>query len=373
MSNVFNNRRIAALSCAAAIGAGAFVVPSAKAATVEKPENGVCKFNMNSAERAYLDSLPHNVSTGDSAIRDRWLNAFERAFPQAAPVTEEFLELAASPSYVNLLNRNPEANTKIWVNKYVDQGIDASIAEFYFTYGPWNNVTTSGHDGYDFEALWGPITAAAKDGVIKAPSRDDRYPETQRIPDREGLIEAKTARFPSAPKDQITAWVDAYNSTEETSQARRVAEFQLAFDDARKACAQGGGIVLLPTDGTNPDKAKTQPSEPTAPATAQGEQVSKPTTSYSATTPTPKPTPKPGSTSTTVTVNANGTSTSVTTTSGHSESINVSATTSRDVSANSGASNTSKSTGSGTGAVIGIIVVLLVVLGGAGAAYAMMQ
>ena len=328
---------------------------------------------MNSAERAYLDSLPHNVSTSDSAIRDRWLNAFERAFPQAAPVTEEFLEMAASPTYVNLLNRNPETNTKVWVNKYVDQGIDASIAEFYFTYGPWNNVTTSGHDGYDFEALWGPITAAAKDGVIKAPSRDDRYPETQRIPDREGLIEAKTARFPSAPKDQITAWVDAYNSTEETSQARRVAEFQLAFDDARKACAQGGGIVLLPTDGTNPDKAKTQPSEPTAPATAQGQQVSKPTTSYSATTPTPKPTPKPGSTSTTVTVNANGTSTSVTTTSGHSESINVSATTSRDVSANSGASNTSKSTGSSTGAVIGIIVVLLVVLGGAGAAFAMMQ
>ena len=326
---MFENRRIVALTCAAATAAAVVVVPSAGAATVGQPSDGVCSFNVNNAERKYIETLDRGVGIGAVDERTRWASAFEQLYPAAPEVVAPFLELF-NGSYMNYFNSNLDSNIETWAQRVAEgTGADIDSSRMYFTQ-VWNSAAVSGHQSFDMTMYWGVIDNAITTGEITVPVRDG-FAEFELIPQRDELIAQQTRDYPAMPKDKVKAWVDAYEQLPDVKQARRVARLMVAFEEARNTCSDGGGVALLPTDGPNPDTPTTTPSSNTSTA------------------------PKTSNATTTV---SNNTMTNIT----------VSQTTrksDREVKATSGGSSAS------TGVIIGVIVAILVALGAAGAAFAL--
>lgn len=336
---MLKNRRIAALTCAVATAAAAFVVPSAGAATVGEPSDGVCSLKVNDAERKYIDSLDRSVGVGASDERARWASAFEQLYPAAPDTVAPFLELFTG-SYVTYFNSNLEANIENWAQRVAeDTGADIDSSRAYFTQ-VWNSAAVSDHQAFDMTKYWNIIDTAVSNGEITVPARDG-FAEFALIPDREGLVEQQSRDYPAMPKDQVEAWVDAYEQLPDVKQARRVARLMVAFEEARQTCAAGGGNALLPTDGPNPDLQTTTPSTSVYKTPAQ----------------------QPGRTndSVTHTVTNGNVTTTVTT---NMKNISVSQTTHRT-------EQTANTTSGGSSASTGVIVAILVALGAAGAAFAL--
>ena len=327
---MFENRRIVALTCAAATAAAVVVVPSAGAATVGQPSDGVCSFNVNNAERKYIETLDRGVGIGAVDERTRWASAFEQLYPAAPEVVAPFLELF-NGSYMNYFNSNLDSNIETWAQRVAEgTGADIDSSRMYFTQ-VWNSAAVSGHQSFDMTMYWGVIDNAITTGEITVPVRDG-FAEFELIPQRDELIAQQTRDYPAMPKDKVKAWVDAYEQLPDVKQARRVARLMVAFEEARNTCSAGGGVALLPTDGPNPDTLTT-------------------------TTPSSNTSKAPQTSNATTTV-SNNTMTNIT----------VSQTTrksDREVKATSGGSSAS------TGVIIGVIVAILVALGAAGAAFAL--
>ena len=327
---MFENRRIVALTCAAATAAAVVVVPSAGAATVGQPSDGVCSFKVNNAERKYIETLDRGVGIGAVDERTRWASAFEQLYPAAPEVVAPFLELF-NGSYMNYFNSNLDSNIETWAQRVAEgTGADIDSSRMYFTQ-VWNSAAVSGHQSFDMTMYWGVIDNAITTGEITVPVRDG-FAEFELIPQRDELIAQQTRDYPAMPKDKVKAWVDAYEQLPDVKQARRVARLMVAFEEARNTCSAGGGVALFPTDGPNPDTLTT-------------------------TTPSSNTSTAPQTSNATTTV-SNNTMTNIT----------VSQTTrksDREVKATSGGFSAS------TGVIIGVIVAILVALGAAGAAFAL--
>ena len=345
LSSVLNNRRIAALTCATATAVAALAVPSAGAATVGAPNEGVCSLKVNDAEREYIDTLDRNVGLGASDERERWSRAFEQTFPGASSIAAEFRDLFTG-SYVSVFNSNHEENIERWAQRIsAETGADLKASSDYFT-EVWGSAASSDHAGFNMSVYWNTLDQALASGTITVPTRDG-FEEFRTVPNREELLAQRAEKFPDMPNDQLAKWVDAYDSLPDVKQARRVAALMVAFEDARKTCALGGGTALLPTDGPNPDASKVQKT-PTAPVPPAREGNSRETVTHTITN---------GNVSTTVTSD----STSVT-------NLSVSATVQKANAPQPASGGSSAS----PGVVIGVIVAFLVALGAAGAAFALM-
>lgn len=319
LSDVLNNRRITALTLTVATAAAALSVPSAGATTVGEPQDGVCTFTMNAAEKDFASSLPRTLSPDPVQDTQHWIDAFEVAFPQAEPISQEFVDLFQG-SYVSVFNNDLENNFDRWAQRYVDAGIDEPAARWYFVQ-LWNSKALSDHTGMDIAAFWSDVDTAMTHGEISGLTGQEPYRKIELTQDAK-LTEAQ-AQMSVAQRDK---WVAAYKASPGVIDAGRVAKFRDAFIDARDTCTNGGGVVLLPTDGANPDA-------PTAPTT----------------TPTAAP-PQNGELKTQY----------------NKVSISVSQTVNKSAPANQ------SNSGSSTGAIVGIVIALLVILGGgAAAAFAM--
>ena len=341
---MLKNRRIVALTCAVATAAAAFVVPSAGAATVGEPSDGVCSLKVNDAERKYIDSLDRSVGIGASDERARWASAFEELYPTAPDTVAPFLELFTG-SYVTYFNSNLEANIEMWAQRVAeDTGADIDSSRAYFTQ-VWNSAAVSDHQAFDMTKYWDIIDTAVSNGEITVPARDG-FAEFALIPDREGLVEQQSRDYPAMPKDQVEAWVDAYEQLPDVKQARRVSRLMVAFEEARQTCAAGGGNALLPTDGPNPDLQTTTPSTSVYKTPAQ----------------------QPGRTNDSVTHTVTNGNVTTTVTTSRMTNISVSQTTHRTEQTMEAASGGSSAS---TGVIIGVIVAILVALGAAGAAFAL--
>ena len=309
-----------------------------------EPSDGVCSLKVNDAERKYIDSLDRSVGVGATDERARWASAFEKLYPTAPETVAPFMELYHG-SYVTYFNSNLDANIEMWAQRVAeDTGADIDSSRVYFTQ-VWNSVAVSDHQAFDMTKYWEIIDNAVKTGDITVPARDG-FAEFALIPERDGLVEQQSREYPAMPKDQVEAWVDAYEELPDVQQARRVARLMVAFEDARKTCAAGGGNALLPTDGPNPDTPSTTPA----------------TGTYTA------PTQQPGKSndSVTHTVTNGNVTTSVTTS--RMTNISVSQTTHRAEQTMEAASGGSSAS---TGVIIGVIVAILLALGAAGAAFAL--
>ena len=192
---------------------------------------------------------------------------------------------------------------------------------------------------------WNIIDTAVSNGEITVPARDG-FAEFALIPDREGLVEQQSRDYPAMPKDQVEAWVDAYEQLPDVKQARRVARLMVAFEEARQTCAKGGGNALLPTDGPNPDAPTTTPTTSTNAVPSGQEGKSRDTVTHTVTN---------GNVTTSVTTDT-------------LTSLTVSQTTHRTEQTMEAASGGSSAS---TGTIIGVIVAILVALGAAGAAFAL--
>lgn len=323
-------------------------MPSADAATVGQPTDGVCSFKINDAERKYIDSLDRSVGIGASNERARWAAAFEVAFPGASEVSGQFLE-QFSGSYISYFNNNLAANVERWAQRVADAtGADLDASRTYFTH-VWDSSATSNHQPFDMGGYWSELDQAVATGQITVPKRDG-FAEFDLIPDRAGINAQLAEEYPSMPRDQRSKWAEAYDTLPDMTEARRVAALMVAFEEARTTCEAGGGTVLLPTDGTNPDAPVTTPptSTPAAPPVEPGRTDNSVTHTLT-------------NGKTTVTTSVTGSPTTMT-------NISVSQVTSR--------TDTAKTTNSGSsaspGVIVGVIVALLVALGAAGAAFAAM-
>lgn len=287
-----------------------------------EPSEGVCSLKVNNPERKFIDSLDRSVGVGAADERARWASTFEQLYPTAPDTVAPFLELYTG-SYVSYFNSNLEANIEMWAQRVAeDTSADIDSSRAYFTQ-VWNSAAVSDHQAFDMTKYWDIVDNAVRSGEITVPARDG-FSEFALIPDRDGLIAQQSRDYPSMPKDQVEAWVDAYEQLPDVKQARRVARLMVAFEEARKTCAKGGGNALLPTDGPNPD----------APITA-------PTTSTNAVP---------------------------TRTTDRMTSLSVSQTTHRTEPT---AGTTSGGSSASTGVIIGVIVAILAALGAAGAAFAL--
>lgn len=321
-------------------------MPSAGAATVGEPSEGVCSLKVNDPERKFIDSLDRSVGIGAVEERTRWASAFEQLYPTAADTVAPFLELYTG-SYVSYFNSNLEANIEMWAQRVAEgTGADIDSSRAYFTQ-VWNSAAVSDHQAFDMTKYWDIVDNAVQSGEITVPARDG-FAEFALIPDRDGLIKQQSRDYPAMPKDQVEAWVDAYEQLADVKQARHVARLMVAFEEARKTCAEGGGNATLPTDGPNPGAPTTTPT----------------TSTYGV------PSGQAGKSKDTVThtlVNGNVTAT-VTTAADKMTGLTVSQTTHRTEQT---ADTTSGGSSASTGAIIGVIVAILVALGAAGAAFAL--
>ena len=321
-------------------------MPSAGAATVGEPSEGVCSLKVNDPERKFIDSLDRSVGIGAVDERTRWASAFEQLYPTAADTVAPFLELYTG-SYVSYFNSNLEANIEMWAQRVAeDTGADIDSSRAYFTQ-VWNSAAVSDHQAFDMTKYWDIVDNAVQSGEITVPARDG-FSEFALIPDRDGLIEQQSRDYPAMPKDQVEAWVDAYEQLSDMKQARRVARLMVAFEEARKTCAEGGGNATLPTDGPTPDAPTTTPTTSTSEVPSGQAGKSRDTVTHTL-------------------VNGNVTAT-VTTDTDKMTSLTVSQTTHRTEQT---ADTTSGGSSASTGAIIGVIVAILVALGAAGAAFAL--
>lgn len=248
-------------------------------------------------------------------------------------------------SYVTYFNSNLEANIENWAQRVAeDTGADIDSSRAYFTQ-VWNSAAVSDHQAFDMTKYWNIIDTAVSNGEITVPARDG-FAEFALIPDREGLVEQQSRDYPAMPKDQVEAWVDAYEQLPDVKQARRVARLMVAFEEARQTCAKGGGNALLPTDGPNPDAPTTTPTTSTNAVPSGQEGKSRDTVTHTVTN---------GNVTTSVTTDT-------------LTSLTVSQTTHRTEQTMEAASGGSSAS---TGTIIGVIVAILVALGAAGAAFAL--
>ncbi|MCG7296649.1 hypothetical protein MHJ86_07230 [Corynebacterium afermentans] len=319
-------------------------MPSAGAATVGEPSEGVCSLKVNDPERKFIDSLDRSVGIGAVEERTRWASAFEQLYPTAADTVAPFLELYTG-SYVTYFNSNLEANIEMWAQRVAENtGADIDSSRAYFTQ-VWNSAAVSDHQAFDMTKYWDIVNNAVQSGEITVPTRDG-FAEFALIPDRDELIEQQSRDYPAMPKDQVEAWVDAYEQLPDMKQARRVARLMVAFEEARKTCAEGGGNATLPTDGPNPDAPTTTPTTSTSEVPSGQAGRSRDTVTHTL-------------------VNGNVTATVTT---DKMTSLTVSQTTHRTEPT---ADTTSGGSSASTGAIIGVIVAILVALGAAGAAFAL--
>lgn len=309
-----------------------------------EPSEGVCSLKVNDPERKFIDSLDRSVGIGAVEERTRWASAFEQLYPTAADTVAPFLELYTG-SYVTYFNSNLEANIEMWAQRVAENtGADIDSSRAYFTQ-VWNSAAVSDHQAFDMTKYWDIVNNAVQSGEITVPTRDG-FAEFALIPDRDELIEQQSRDYPAMPKDQVEAWVDAYEQLPDMKQARRVARLMVAFEEARKTCAEGGGNATLPTDGPNPDAPTTTPTTSTSEVPSGQAGRSRDTVTHTL-------------------VNGNVTATVTT---DKMTSLTVSQTTHRTEPT---ADTTSGGSSASTGAIIGVIVAILVALGAAGAAFAL--
>ena len=309
-----------------------------------EPSDGVCSLKVNDAERKFIDSLDRSVGIGAADERARWASTFEQLYPTAPDTVAPFLELYTG-SYVTYFNSNLEDNIEMWAQRVAEStGADIDSSRAYFTH-VWNSLAVSDHQAFDMTTYWGIIDNAVATGEITVPARDG-FAEFALIPGREDLIEQQSRNYPAMPKDQVEAWVDAYEQLPDVQQARRVARLMVAFEETRETCAEGGGNALLPTDGPNPDAATTTPTTSTFVVPSGEAGKSRDTVTHTLTT---------GKVTTSVTSNT-------------ITNISVSQTTHRTEQT---ANTTSGGSSASTGVIIGVIVAILVALGAAGAAFAL--
>lgn len=325
--SVLNNRRITALALTAATAAAALSVPSAGATTVGEPKDGVCKFEMNDAEKDFVSSLPRDLSPAPDQQRESWMQALHDAFPEAGAIADEFQNTYTSSDGFRLsYNSDPTGNAQPYVNRMTDVGLAQSAADWYMI-ELWNKLSL-GHPegGLDLHAFWTDVDTAIANSVIPAADSQPRYLSSK----EEGSVRGLSKAQEGMPDDQRKQWVAAYEGAEDVQNARKVSDFRDAFIEARETCANGGGGVLLPTDGPNPDTDKVTTTPMSAAPTQNG---------------------------------------GAKTTARQEVSISVSTTVNK---VDAASKNTQAQSGSSTSAVIGIVVALLVILGGgAAAAFAM--
>lgn len=328
-------RRISALACVAALTAGAYAVPSANAATVGAPRDGVCALSLTDGERSYLQSLPR-IDQADYATT-LTAQAFEAAFPAAAEEGKE-----VSDNYVTWATRfgdNPDATTNEWVKRLSATGVDESAARFYFGY-LLDSALVEVHASPALLKFWEQVDQAKKTGTITASAGDGVSDVPEFIPSNAEFAENLKKAHPSMPAAQRNAWATAYAKAPGTIDAQRVAAYQAAFTQARIMCGLGGGEIALPSN------------------TEQG-------VTYSATpsktqTPTKTTTITDGNTKVTVTASVNVSSFA------DKEITPVTPTGTKTVEPAAG-----KVSGTNVGAIIGIIAAILAVVGIGGAAFAM--
>lgn len=325
--SVLNNRRITALALTATTTVAALSVPSARATTVGEPKDGVCTFTMNAAEKDFVSSLPRNLSPTSDQQRESWLQALHDTFPAAGAIADEFQDIFTSSDGFRLsYNSDPVGNAQPYVKRMTEAGLAQSAADWYMS-ELWNNLSLGHPDGgMDLYAFWTDADTAIANNTIPEMDSQPKYPSSKEQGSVRGLAEALVGM----PDDQRKQWIAAYESAEEVQNARGVSNFRDAFIEAREICANGGGVVLLPTDGPNPDADKVT------------------------TTPAYSPLAQNGSSD-----NADR------------KEVNISAATTVNK-VDSASKNTQAQSGSSISAVIGIGVALLVILGGgAAAAFAM--
>lgn len=243
-----------ALACGAALTAGAVAIPSADAAQVKAPENGVCQLRLNSTEEEFLNSL--NRTENPYVLEQLYLAALGEAFPEVRDLAGEYSErINNDREYRGWFNRNFEAGITEYVDKMAGTGLDRQIARWYFTWIMDDHITA--HDNRrDVVQFWENVDAFQKDGTITASNGMQFEDVVVSVPNRAEFLDIMVSEYPDAPKEQLTQWADAWENNEEVRNASRVAQFQSAFRNARLMCSVGGGYLLMPTDGPNPDAAR---------------------------------------------------------------------------------------------------------------------
>lgn len=326
LTYVLNKRRIAALALTATTAAAVTAVPSADAATVGKPINGVCSLQMSIAEKDFAAALPRDLRSPQAQQKQQWTNAFEVAFPEAAPIAQEFLEAFNGP-YFRQFHANRNAETARWEDRIATAAnVDPAGAKWYFT-EIMNSVLVSSEDGLalDHVEFWRVVDDALESGTINATDPRDIYPAfPQEISD--SRLEDTLADMPA---DQRKKWVNAHASSKEAMGSVNAAQFRDAFKKAREACANGGGSVTLPV-------------------------APKPTTPYNV-PPVQRGKDKPGKTTEPSTPTESKTTTNI--------SVDFSTSVERQ--------KNEPQASMPVGAIIGIVVALLTIIGGAGAAFVM--
>lgn len=336
-----HTRRITALACVAALTAGAHAVPSANAATVGAPKDGVCALSLTDGERSYLESLPR-VDQADYG-RTLTARAFETAFPDAAregkKLTDDPRALAAA------FGGNPLGTTDNWVDRIADTGVGHEAADFYVGY-LLDTALVEVHASPALLKFWEQVDQATTNGTINASAGDEVSDVDESFLSGSQFAAKLAKSYPSMPAAKRDAWTAAYSTSKATQDAQRVGAYQAAFTQARIMCGLGGGVAKLPSD------------------VEQG-------VTYSAT-----PTRTPANSTTTFT---DGNTTVTTTVSGAarttvSANVIVSSFADTDIKPKTQATvEPAAATVSGTnvGAIVGIIVAILAVVGIGGAAFAM--
>lgn len=295
---------------------------------------------MTTAEQSFAASLPRNFTSPQNQKNEQWINAFEQAFPDVVPVTNEFRDTYRDS--IQQFNNDFSNNLALWSKRIATAGagVDEDAAEWYFL-TIWNDMTTSGSGEatHDYIAFWRDVDEALETGKIREADPRDYYP-TAPHEVSDSRLENVIA---SMPEDQREKLLDAHASSPEVIGSEQVARFRDAFKQARETCANGGGQVALPTDG-NGRNVPTNPTSPyTVPPTQNGQQK-------------PAVTPE----------NDADESAAPTTTKKSTINVNLSTTIKRERKPSEPAGSSMS-----TGAIVGIVVTLLVLIGGAGAAFVM--
>lgn len=334
-------RRISALACVAALTAGAYAVPSANAATVGAPKDGVCALSLTDGERSYLQSLPR-VDQADYG-RTLAARAFETAFPDAA---REGKKLSDDPgAFAAAFGDNPSATSDRWIKRIADTGVDYDAASFYVGY-LFDTALIEVHASPALLKFWEQVDRATTNGTINASAGDEVSDVNESFLSGSEFAAKLAKSYPSMPAAQRDAWTAAYTASQATQDAQRVGAFQAAFTQTRIMCGLGGGVAKLPTD------------------VEQG-------VTYSA---TPVRTPENSTTTftegnTTVTTTVSGTARTTV-----SANVNISSFADTDIKPSTQATVepvAAKTSGTNVGAIIGVIVAILAVVGIGGAAFAL--
>lgn len=248
---VFNNRRISATVCGAALLAGTLTVPTAQAATVGEPverQSGdtTCSIELNAAEQAHFETLVSQLSS-ETETNAR-IKGFESLNPLIGKTGDGLRAKLSTAEGIADLQRNYDATlSKLADGLAAKTGVDRAAAFWYFTavVNPFLVDTQRGVLAYTEDAIYAGEIAPLSAGDV------DEVPVYNEL----GIAAELRYTFPGMSNADITRWADAYVATSEIELLKQAATFQESFNNARALCDKSGGIELLPTkdNTTNPD------------------------------------------------------------------------------------------------------------------------